>query len=174
MLTRREFLKLTAFTAISALGGVFYTTHLEPAWVQVDRVTLPLPRLHPAFDGTRLVHMSDIHFDDEWMTPERLRDLVERVNALAAQAILITGDFVTKGKHAANPHWGEILGGLRAPWGVFATLGNHDYWSDDSLVRRALKTARFGDGETVCAFELSSRNYPAHFANRLMTNNGKR
>lgn len=142
MLTRREFLKLTAVTAISALGGVFYTTHLEPAWVQVESVPLNLPRLHPAFHGTRLVHISDIHFDDEWMTAARLRDLVERINTLAAHAILITGDFVTKGKHAANPQWGEILSGLRAPWGVFATLGNHDYWSDDSLVRRALQKAQ--------------------------------
>lgn len=141
MITRRRFLKFTAFTVLSAFSATFYATRLEPAWVQIEPVTLNLPRLPPIFHGTRLVHISDIHFDGEWMTVARLHNLVERVNALAAHAILITGDFVTKLKHAGDLSWGEILARLRAPWGVFATLGNHDYWSDDALVRRALRNA---------------------------------
>lgn len=103
-----------------------------------------LPRLPRAFDGYRLVHVSDLHADD-WMTPARLAGLVERINAEAPDLVAVTGDFVTRSLfystgHLARPLAGS-LSGLRARDGVVAVLGNHDHSVGAEAVRQALSEA---------------------------------
>src|SRR3712207_9330990 len=60
-------------------GLVYYAREVEPYRVAVERLTLELPRLAPAFDGYRLVQIGDVHLDG-WMTPERLGRIVDLVN----------------------------------------------------------------------------------------------
>src|SRR5512138_667897 len=97
MLTRRAFLKLTlattAETAALGIGGFTYTHGIEPGWLDIEHVRLTLPRLTPAFDGYRIVQISDIHIS-EWMTRERLADIVARANEQHADLIVLTGDYV--------------------------------------------------------------------------------
>ena len=85
------------------------------------------------------------------MSLARLRRVVERVNEEAPDVVLITGDFVIGGRN----HEGGVVGGhfvepepiaaelkhLRAPLGVYAVLGNHDWWFDGERVARALEGA---------------------------------
>ena len=76
--------------------------------------------------------LSDIHVAGPDMPPERLRRLVRQFNALKPDLILIGGDLVSEKRvatHIYSP--AEIvapLGGLEAPLGVVAALGNHDHW----------------------------------------------
>jgi predicted MPP superfamily phosphohydrolase len=76
------------------------------------------------------------------MPAERIRGIVERTNALAPDVIVLLGDFAAshKFKTRAVPSevWAEELGGLSAPLGVHAILGNHDWW-DDRAAQRARK-----------------------------------
>lgn len=79
------------------------------------------------FDGYRLVHLSDLHCSSvarRW----KIDGIVRRVNALDADAVAITGDFVD----GAPETWAkelEPIRGLRAKDGVFASTGNHErYW----------------------------------------------
>ena len=67
-----------------ALGGVFvgsggweYASAVEPGWLEIQPVTLTLPRLAPAFDGYRVVQFSDIHMSS-WMTRARLAEALLR------------------------------------------------------------------------------------------------
>lgn len=79
-----------------------------------------------AFDGLRIVHISDLHlntFDDR---PEQLERFVAEINALAPDLICFTGDLVTTGRKEAEPYT-EALSSLRAKYGVFSVLGNHDF-----------------------------------------------
>src|SRR5690349_19126658 len=72
-----------------------YAAAVEPNWIEVRAVSLTLPRLGPAFDGYRLVQISDIHAG-KWMSDLRLERIVNRVNAEQPDLIAITGDFVTR------------------------------------------------------------------------------
>jgi hypothetical protein len=126
---RRTFLKLMGLTAttapLAAAGGYVYATEYEPDWVEITEVELTLPRLAPQFDGFRLVQFSDIH-RDEWMTPNRLVAIVQQVNGLSADAIAITGDFVTGRLRDVAEELKRVLGSITVP--TFAVPGNWDHW----------------------------------------------
>jgi predicted MPP superfamily phosphohydrolase len=113
---------------------------VEPRWDEVERIEMPLPRLEKPFDGYRIAQLSDIHLGDG-MSRARLEGIVAKTNALGADLIVITGDFVS----GNGPRWAAdltgALRGLHAPDGVLAVLGNHDIWADARVIRRALRDA---------------------------------
>jgi predicted MPP superfamily phosphohydrolase len=149
MISRRRFFKIglgTALTtAISGLSAFAYAHDVEPGWVEVKSVSLTLPRLDPAFDGYRLVQISDIHMGTG-MTAERLAQFVALVNAQNADAVVITGDFVTHGDiDFQMPFLRDELSQLQAADAVVAILGNHDHWTDQAVVRQMLAEATIAD-----------------------------
>ena len=79
-----------------------------------------------AFEGFKIVHISDLHlstFDD---SPERLDEFVEMINRQDPDLICFTGDLVTIGKKEAEPYT-QTLRKMRATHGVMSVLGNHDF-----------------------------------------------
>jgi uncharacterized protein len=140
VLRRRTLLKGLLGFPIAGYGAWLYSTKIEPSRLQQTAITLTLPRLQPAFDGYRIVQLSDIHVDDVWMGTGRLRDIVAITNKLAPDLIVITGDFITP---TPNTTLGQILAELRrlqARDGVLAVLGNHDHWTDAAWVRHEITT----------------------------------
>ena len=131
---------------LGALGGAFlgcciYARKVEPGDVEVVSVSLVLPRLDARFDGYRVAHISDFHADG-WMTPGRVLGLVNLVNAEEPDLVAITGDFATYSRFRSLIRHASALVAplrrLRAPDGVFAVLGNHDYKTDAHIVQRVL------------------------------------
>lgn len=93
--------------------------------------------LDPAHDGVRIAHLSDIHVGN--LTPaEHVRAAVDLATAAGADVIALTGDFVCWRKNEVDL-LREQLAGLSATR-VVATLGNHDYFTSASGVKRALGT----------------------------------
>jgi predicted MPP superfamily phosphohydrolase len=92
--------------------------------------------LPPELDGYRIGQLSDVHCGPH--TPaHRVRRWVERLNALDLDLMTVTGDLITHGSsHVAAV--AAALGGLRARDGVFACMGNHDYFTDGELFVREL------------------------------------
>ena len=82
--------------------------------------------------------LSDIHTISPWNGPAHLEQVVERVNALPVDLVVLLGDFVaarpTPGRFGTPAQTAKALAQLRAPLGVHAVLGNHD-WRDDDLAR---------------------------------------
>lgn len=139
---RRDFIKAGALIAVSggllSLGGLQYAARIEPEWVETTRVALELPRLQPEFNDYRIVQISDIHMNS-WMNRERLARLIGMVNDLKGDLIAITGDFVSHNPHNYIKGLTAELKKLSAPDGVLAVLGNHDHWSNASVIRQALQ-----------------------------------
>jgi hypothetical protein len=88
---------------------------------------IPMPRLPQAFEGFRIAQLSDIHIGP-FMPAEQIRKYVEIANALKPDLTVLTGDFVT---FDARTQYAVVdaLSGLKAPFGIFGCLGNHDAWS---------------------------------------------
>ena len=115
-----------------------YSFHIEPAWIEVVQHSETLPRLSPAFQGFKIVHISDPHVG-RLMGQERLNQIIDLVNGQDPDLVVITGDFVT---HHPDRYADILIGGLRRLTPTQKTagvLGNHDYWSDPVEVRRILK-----------------------------------
>ncbi|KZE55362.1 phosphoesterase [Brevibacillus parabrevis] len=127
--SRRTFLQ----RSMKWLGGLIgvglaagtYGYAWERTWLQIERMTLRLPRLPDAFDGRKLVQFSDVHLG-HFFKPEQLQGIVDLIMREQPDIICFTGDIVdeeTRPFFAAIP----ILAQLQAPMGKFAVMGNHDY-----------------------------------------------
>lgn len=127
--TRRAFFKslgaLGAATGALALGTA-YGFNVEPHTLVVERIEMRLPRLPGAFDGMTIAHLSDLHLGP-YVSEEHLLEAVRMTNALKPEVIVLTGDLVNSSWHYIQP-CAEIIERFEAPLGVYAVLGNHDYW----------------------------------------------
>lgn len=136
----------TPFTAIGSLlaGVIFGCTLWGALWgvsnFEVNEVKFSSPRLPRAFDGFRILQLSDIHIGSWAGSEEKMERLVELVNRQQADVILFTGDLVNQ-RSSELRDFTQILSRLQAPLGVYSVLGNHDYgdyysWpSKDAKVR---------------------------------------
>ncbi len=106
-------------------------------WVKVRTIEVALAGLPAAFDGYRLVHLSDLHIGS--YDPEATGlGWARTANALGADLALVTGDLVTSGTKYYEAA-AEVVGALRAKDGTIATLGNHDQWDDEALAEQLTK-----------------------------------
>lgn len=133
--SRRTFL---AGTGAVAIGLALDATELGRHDVQLIQHTLRIARLPEAFSGFRIVQVSDIHFE-EYTEPSFLRLIIHRINHLAPDMVLLTGDFISRApmplsfaKHAAV-HCAALLRELQCPQ-KYAVLGNHDNVATETVV----------------------------------------
>ncbi|MBQ5996664.1 MAG: metallophosphoesterase [Bacteroidales bacterium] len=103
-----------------------YGSLLERNVFRVKQVTLSFDQLPAAFDGYRMVQVSDLHARSFMHRTRAMRRAVDKVNGLQADLIVFTGDLVTLTPDELEPIAGD-LSRLHAPDGVLSILGNHDY-----------------------------------------------
>lgn len=140
MLTRRAVLKAlgTLGLATTAFGGYAMA---EPFRTNVTTYALTPPRWPEGF-RLKLAVIADLHAVAPWVDEERIESIVARTNALGADAILLLGDYVVGyrlarfGKPVPHAAWARALAHLKAPLGVHAVLGNHDWWEDRAVQMR--------------------------------------
>lgn len=94
--------------------------------IEVKEFTYSSPDLPQAFDGLRVVHISDLHLGTYGTDTSRVAQLIGKTMEQHGDIIVFTGDLVNFRSQEAEP-FKHILSRLHAPLGVFAILGNHDY-----------------------------------------------
>jgi predicted MPP superfamily phosphohydrolase len=123
----------TALRAFAAsLSQAARAALAEPYRLCVEQHIIRLQRLPRSLDGLRIVQLSDIHHSP-FTGSEQIKHAVETANSLAPDIIALTGDYVSHDRSYAAP-CAEMLGRLRARYGVYAVLGNHDHWTDAPLI----------------------------------------
>lgn len=146
ILSRRKFLLAGAAAAgVATLGTDGFVQSNHPHLVEIE---IPLARLPEAFDGFRLVQLSDFHYDEHFSAIP-IRKSVAVVNDLRPDLIALTGDFVTvpilerpaslRAAAATVEPCAALLHELQAP--KYAILGNHDAIASPDHVVRALESA---------------------------------
>jgi predicted MPP superfamily phosphohydrolase len=98
---------------------------------------IPLEDLSEDLRGLRIVQTSDLHIGNG-MQGRRLERLVARINALDPDLVALTGDLFDFDPSVLE-QGARVLAGLRARYGVFAVLGNHDTYTGTEKVVAALR-----------------------------------
>ncbi|HYY59709.1 MAG TPA: metallophosphoesterase [Pyrinomonadaceae bacterium] len=111
----------------------------EPYMLAVEHRQIYLRRLPRALDGLRIVQLSDIHHSP-FTGSEQIKHAIETANSLEPDVVALTGDYVSHEREYAAP-CAEMLGRLRARYGVYAVLGNHDHWTDAELITDLFRLA---------------------------------
>jgi len=102
---------------------------------RVEEYELTLPQWPQALDGLRLAHLSDIHVGGS-MNRERLLHIARLTNNAKPDMVVHTGDFLTHRSGDFDAPLYEALARIRAPYGQWACLGNHDFDAPERLVHR--------------------------------------
>ena len=140
-ISRRQFLrtaaKIFAGTLAVAVGGGYagyhYTASIEPGWLDITRVQVPLKNIGPALDGFKIVHMSDLHLKP-FTDIEMIQAAVATANSLNPDLVALTGDFVLQEAEAIFD-LAPVLTTLNATYGIYTVFGNHDLWTNREVVR---------------------------------------
>ena len=123
--------------ALVAAGiGTALSLHQRP---RIRRRDVDIEGLPEAFDGYRIVQISDLHCGP-FASGRRVARWVDSANRLEPDLVAVTGDLIASGS-AFIDVVARALGGLRAHDGAFAAMGNHDYFGDGEAMVTALETA---------------------------------
>jgi predicted MPP superfamily phosphohydrolase len=145
MITRRSFLGLVGGAAALSAGLSTYAVAVEPRFrLDVTRYRVNPPAWPQGRPPLRIAVVADIHACDPWMPLERIEEVVDVTNGLKPDMTVLLGDFMPGLRHFRTDivppsEWGRLLRGLKAPLGVHAILGNHDWWTDVDAARGALR-----------------------------------
>ena len=178
----RKFVGVASLCVVNlALWGFW----LEPASLRNENHEIQLPNWPAACDGIRVAVLADLHVGSPFNDVDKLARIVELTLKAKPDLILLAGDYGISGIIGGTKVSSEeIAGGLRplaAPLGVFAVLGNHDWWEDAPRIERALESVGIPileDSSVLvkrddCAFHLAGlsdfwegvRNYRAALEN---------
>ena len=139
-LTRRAWMRSILYSSVAVIGGAGYISSRRLEMVRQD---VPLFGLSTRLDGLKIGVMSDFH-GGAFVHKKDIWDAVRMMNHERPDLVALVGDFVDGGysHNARNVKKGayvfDALKGLKAPFGVYAVLGNHDHWTDVRLVRKGL------------------------------------
>jgi uncharacterized protein len=158
MISRRHLLRGFSGLGVAGVSTVAYGVSEPELQLQVTRYQISPPQW-PADLNLKIAVVADVHACDPWMSLDRIQEIVEHTNALQPDITVLLGDYVAGHRHVTRfipaDEWASALAGLKAPLGVHAILGNHDYW-DDRTVQRS------GQGATAARRALEAAGIPVY------------
>jgi predicted MPP superfamily phosphohydrolase len=109
---------------------------------KIHRINLAFEHLPAAFNGVKIVQISDIHVGSFFNNHKKVEKAIQKINQLDADYVVFTGDLVNNTAAEMNG-WVPVFSKINAKKGKYSILGNHDYgdyvkWSNDALKKENL------------------------------------
>ena len=155
---------LPMWLALAPYALALYGTSFGAHMLRRERVTVPVAGLPPGWRGARIVQLSDLHAGRH-VTRERLQRIAGRAARLKPDILVVTGDIVHNSPAFARQA-AEAIASIPTTRGIYACLGNHDFWAGPDAVESELERAgirvlrnrgvlleRGGDGLWLCGVD---------------------
>ena len=123
-------------------GAFIWGFFIEPDRLVLHQETIQIQNWPGELSGLRIALIGDLHTDNRFINEKKLQRIVELTNAQNPDLIVLLGDYIQGGRReSANRVEPEVTAAqlkyLRAPLGVYAVLGNQDWWYNGEKVRHA-------------------------------------
>jgi hypothetical protein len=130
---------MPVWLALIPYALALYGTSFGARALRRERVTVPVAGLPPGWHGARIVQLSDLH-SGRHITRARLQAIARRAARLKPDIVVVTGDIVHNSPSFARQA-AEAIASIPASHGIFACLGNHDFWAGADAVAHELERA---------------------------------
>lgn len=121
-----------------AVLTLFYTgakLYWDTTRITVEEIPFAVPQ--EDFQPLTIVHISDLH-SDSYTSSQKMEKYINRVNSADPDLVLFGGDLISSGTDYIEAG-AQALGNIDATYGTYAVLGDHDYWTDASLISETLR-----------------------------------
>jgi len=142
--TRRRNLRIALLALLLiVLSCLVWGFFIEPNRLVVRQETIQIDSWPKELSGLRIAVIGDFHTGGWFVDDRKLQRIVELTNQQQPDLIVLLGDYMVSNTwhgHRVEPEvTAAALKNLKAPLGVYAVLGNHDWWYNGDRVRRALE-----------------------------------
>jgi predicted MPP superfamily phosphohydrolase len=125
------------------VAGLIWGVFIEPSRLVVHRETIQIDNWPKELSGLRIALIADIHSGGPFIDDNKLRKIVELTNQQNPDLIVLLGDYMSPNSWHSRRVEPELtavaMKSLQAPLGVYAVLGNHDWWYNGGRVRGAFE-----------------------------------
>ncbi len=147
MIARRHLLKWLAGIGTAGFSSGAYAFGVEPGLRLAVKRYVVVPPTWPRDMPLRIAAISDPHLGEPYMPLDRYAGIVDSVNALTPDLIVMLGDYTADDnpyvtRHVPLVDFARETARLSARIGVYAVLGNHDWWEDPDAQRRGAGPVR--------------------------------
>ncbi len=140
---RRWVLLLVLISLLCAAPAIIYSFYFEPYQLFINYQDVKLKNWHPEHNNLKVLVWSDIHQRNSNAAKKRLDELIMVANDQNPDIILLLGDYlgarIDIGNNATPQEIADQLAALKSRYGIYAVLGNHDWWYDGVEMRRQLE-----------------------------------
>jgi predicted MPP superfamily phosphohydrolase len=149
-ITRSAFLSWFSLAVGGGLFGTLLYGFNNKYRYQVNKLRLSFANLPAAFKGLKIVHISDIH-SGSFTDRQAVEKGIEKIMEQKPDLILFTGDLVND-RATEMEEYKHVFNKLKAPLGVYSTLGNHDYgdyvhWESEQVKAANLESLKSVHGD---------------------------
>lgn len=126
---------IVLFLIISSL--LIYATYVGTSGLITKEYVINDAVLSKDFDGLKVVHFSDLHYNRA-IDEKKVNKIVDEINLINADIVVFTGDLIDKDMNISNNDYSFLtnaLKNIRAKYGKFAVLGNHDLINKDKVIK---------------------------------------
>ena len=132
-----KWLKFSIIFILIIIFTVLYARFIGTMGFDTKEYTLYEDDLPGGFDGIKVVHFSDLHFNRA-ISKSKVDSIVSEINLINADLVLFTGDLIDRDINLTNEDYSYLtkaFSKINAKYGKYAVLGNHDYHQYDNVLK---------------------------------------
>ena len=132
-----KWLKISISLILFIIGIIMYARFIGTMGFDTKEYTIYNKSLPSGFDGMKIIHFSDIHYNRA-ITSEKIDKIIDEINLINADIVVFTGDLIDKDMIITDNDYEYLTNAfskINAKYGKYAVLGNHDYKDMDKVIK---------------------------------------